>query len=100
MFPNSTDKKIAEMTLDFFNEILAEFNPITDRSPGVAVDAVELELHEVSQMIKSSKKTKSRVEGDIFPELVGPNADILAIPLTKLYNVMLKKRTWPTLWKV
>ena len=34
------------------------------------------------------------MEGDIYPDLLSPNADILAIPLTHIYNQVINKAIW------
>ena len=39
------------------------------------------------------------VEGDLFPECVTKYSDLLAVPLTKIYNMILASRTWPSPWK-
>lgn len=40
------------------------------------------------------------VEGDLFPKLVDKYADILAIPLTKIINLVLYTYHWSAQWKV
>ena len=40
------------------------------------------------------------VEGDLFPQLVDKYANILAVPLTKIFNLVLWSYHWPTQWKV
>ena len=39
------------------------------------------------------------VAGDIFPDMVAELADILAIPLTDIYNSALSCGEWPESWK-
>ena len=39
------------------------------------------------------------MRGDIFPELVTRYADLLAIPLTDVYNEITRTRIWLTIWK-
>ena len=39
------------------------------------------------------------VAGDVFPDLVTTYADFFAIPLTAVYNEILRTFSWPTDWK-
>ena len=39
------------------------------------------------------------VKGDIFPELVTKYADLLAVPLTAIYNDISETKIWPKIWK-
>ena len=39
------------------------------------------------------------IDGDIFPSLVAENHDILAIPLTPIFNKVLQGSNWPAKWK-
>ena len=54
----------------------------------------------MSARIKASKKTKSTIKGDIFPQLIGAYPDLLAIPLTKIYNLIMYTYHWPDQWKL
>ena len=51
-------------------------------------------------MLKECKKPTSTVNGDIFPELVSPNSDMLAISLASFFNRIIKAGEWPENWKV
>ena len=55
--------------------------------------------HEVAARLRTFKKPKSQVKGDITPSLVTTYADLLAIPLTFIYNQALSTLDWPLLWK-
>ena len=39
------------------------------------------------------------IRGDIFPGLVTRYANLLAIPLTSIYNEITLTKEWPTIWK-
>ena len=39
------------------------------------------------------------VPGNIFPSLVDNNKDILAIPLTNIFNQISRTQEWPQAWK-
>ena len=49
--------------------------------------------------IRKFRKPKSTVPGDIFPQLVTQFSNLLAIPLTDIYNKILETRVWPVCWK-
>ena len=83
LFPSTTDGEVSEKVAEFFNEISLEFNPISDYEFG-QVDEWVLEHYQVAEMLKNAKKPKSKVRGDIYPELVSKNSDILALPLTNI----------------
>ena len=67
--------------------------PPTNESPTI------LQFHEVSKRLKTCKKPKGLLYGDITPQLVNKYADILAIPLTRIYNYSLALEQWPKQWK-
>ena len=56
-------------------------------------------MYEVAEALKKCKKPKSRVRGDIFPHLIGPNADILALPLSHIFNQTISRNEWQAGWK-
>ena len=58
-----------------------------------------MQKHEVSARLKSFRKPKSQVLGDINPKLVTEMHDLLAIPLTFIFNQSLSSLEWPQLWK-
>ena len=70
---------------------LREFQPLAENDVPQSWNKNYLFLlpYEVSARLKSSKKPKSRIIGDIFPQLVAAFPDLLAIPLTKIYNLVL-----------
>ena len=46
------------------------------------------------------KKPKGLLHGGISPNLVTEYADLLAIPLTEIYNNCLSKEIWPNGWLI
>ena len=46
-----------------------------------------------------SEKPKSMVQGDIFPPLFLLYRDLLAIPLSNIFNEITRTRVWPLVWK-
>ena len=98
LFEGQDDQQIAESVAEFFNKISAEFSPLDDCQISPECDWT-VSQQEVSDLLKECKKPKSRVGGDIFPDLISPNADVLAIPLTNIYNSVLQTLQWPLHWK-
>ena len=100
LYPDLNDSQIGEVAAEFFNSISSEYQPI-DRSLQNYENLPSWTLlpHEVSQMLKSIKKPRSRVDGDIYPDLVTKYCDILAIPLTHIFNAVLRVGEWPRCWR-
>ena len=100
MFPNESDEAIAEKVAVFFNRISSEYEPLHPlTTPVDAPNSICPALHEISGRLKSIKKPKSMVAGDIFKQLVSKYADIIAIPLHHVYTRAFSTGTWPDLWK-
>ena len=100
LYQEETDDQIVEYIAEFFNRISQEYVSIPN--PRVIEEAeVEpiLEQYIVASRIKSFKKPKSQVRGDIPPDLVNQFYDQLAVPLTFIYNQALTFLEWPDLWK-
>ena len=102
IFTDENDDSIAEQVAEFFNRISLEYEPIPN--PLVVMANAEpdliLEQYIVSSRLKTFKKTKSQVKGDIPPVLVDLMADILAIPLSYIFNLTLNTISWPKLWSL
>ena len=99
--PNQTNQAVAEALADHFNGISREFNgldpdavPVTYSSP-----IPLLTPDQVSVRLRQFKKPKSMVRHDIFPALVSPAADYLAVPLAHIFNTVTTTSCWPTIWK-
>ena len=98
MYPGATDLEIAEDAAAFFNAISQEYDPLPD--PSRAGEGVEhIQRYQVAARLRSFRKPKSIVPGDINPALIAPLADILAEPLAYIYNRVLDELEWPLLWK-
>ena len=100
MFPGNTDDQIAENVATFFNKISCEYEPL--QPTPVTFDfesSICPALHQVAASLKSFKKPRSIVDGDIFRQLVTKYADVLAIPLHHVYKRSFARGIWPELWK-
>ena len=98
MYPGSNDEEICEALAVFFNRISQEYPALPNPKRITEVTDI-LQAFEVSARLKGFKKPKSRVAGDIPPELVTRYHDKLAVPLTYVYNQALSTLEWPELWK-
>ena len=96
-----SDVEVSEKLADYFIEVSREFEPLepgdilAERPEGGRI----LERYEVAARLKKMRKPKSMVPGDIYPQLVTLFSDLLAIPLTSVYNEILRTYIWPTCWK-
>ena len=98
MFPGESDEKIAEITSNFFNRISKEYEPVG--KPEKKQQRFFLSVHDVSAGLRNIKKPKGVLPGDVPPKaLTSEICDILAIPLTYIYNLILREFDWPQQWK-
>ena len=86
----------------FFNRISNEFSPLNDSEVPRTFDRQlpELKRYQVAMRLKRIKKPRSKIRGDIFPSLVTEFSDILAEPLTDIYNQISTTLQWPAVWKI
>ena len=100
LFPQENDRTVADRCVEYFSAISREYEPIDEPvPPELAEQDWVIELHEISNKLKHCKKPKSMVAGDIKPELVTRYHDLLAIPLSHIYNLAIKECRWPDAWK-
>ena len=99
LFPGEPALAAAEQAADFFNSISSEFQPVSMPTHGTITEVWRISKSEIVTMLKESKKPNSRVAGDIFSDLISPNAEILATPLCDIFNAIIQTRTWPDVWK-
>ena len=99
--PWKSDLEIGELVAEYFGSISQEFCPLMRDHASAKHDAGEekIERYQVEAILKSIKKPKSVVKGDITPTLVTKFSDILAIPLTDIFNQVIKHWEWPDLWR-
>ena len=101
LFPGREEDFVCEHLADHFNKISNEFLPLAeDEIPRTfSAPLPLLEPYQVAGRLRAFKKTKSMVRGDIFPDLVTRFADLLALPLTSIYNKITSTSRWPKIWK-
>ena len=101
LFPGKNDKQIECELAGYFNRISQEFVPLelSDTPRTHDCQFPVLLPYQVAGRIKSFKKPKSMVRGDIFPSLMDKFGLLLAIPLTDIYNEFTRTSIWPRCWK-
>ena len=101
LYPGLPDLQVAENLAQHFNNISEEFDGL---DPNYSTGAFShqlpvLSVNDVATKLRTIKKPKSMVAGDIFPQLVTRAADWLAIPLAMIYNDITRTACWPDRWK-
>ena len=99
--PGKSDKEVADEVAEFFNRISREFAPLEAWQIPMTYhrELPKLSEADVAKMLKSAKKTKSMVKGDIYPSLINEVAHLIAHPLADIYNSVLVDFIWPVPWK-
>ena len=100
--PGMDDGALANDLAAFFCRITDEFEAVLPgQYPTSYENPFQLLLpHEVAQRIRSEKKAKSVVLGDVLPQLASKFSDFTAIPATRIMNFAFQKKIWPTPWKL
>ena len=98
MFPNKSDVTIGNEVAAFFNSVTDSYVPL-ENCPVKPNLPIVLDTHVVAAALKTFKKPKSMVKCDIFPDLATKFSDILAVPLTCIFNKCFATGTWPCIWK-
>ena len=102
MFENKSDLDIAEEAATYFNRISSEYEPLRlEEVPSTYdVDLPTLGESDVVELLKLSKKPKSSVPGDMFPESVSRNYRTIAAPVRDIFNSITVTKVWPEPWQV
>ena len=99
--PGLPDNEVADKIADYFNAISSEFSPL---KPGQIPFTYHGQLDylnedQVEEMVRKAKKPKSVVRGDLPPALVNRAAHFLKVPVTAIYNDIIRTLVWPIAWK-
>ena len=102
LYPELADGDIATELAEHFNSISCEFDGLDPtRIPNIEPGYLPyLSIPDVVARVLKFRKPKSKVKGDIFPNLVNRVAPSLSIPLTHIFNAITISHEWPALWKV
>ena len=94
MMPGKSDWERCEEVAAYFNQISDEFEPLLEPlHVGQAGDPPE--LHRIAARLRSMRKPRSQVVGDIPPNLVTEYSDILAVPLSEVFSKIYTTAVWP-----
>ena len=115
LLPSHADRNLsaaqsAEIIANHFSNISQEYAPlnIANLPPNIQQFLVDpdqdlvpvLSTHDVHRRICGSKKPNSLVPGDIPVKLVKTFPDILAYPVTDIFNRITKTAVYPPQWKI
>ena len=95
------DEIIANKVANYFQDVISGFTPLTEANfpPRDNLPAMTVTEADVEERLRSFKKPKGLLYGDIFPEYVTLYAKILSTPLAVIYNKVFETEEWPTGWK-
>lgn len=99
MFPGEPEIEIAEKVATFFNSISAEYEPVVPPRSVETQMFRNIEPYEISARLKSMKKPKGLLRGDINPKLNEKFCDVLAFPLAQIFGLVSRTGEWPKSWK-
>ena len=101
LLPEKSDAEVAEALAGHFNAISDKFSPVQALEIPRTSDKrlPVLQPYQVAGRLRAFRKPKSLVCGDIFPCLINACSDIIALPLTNIYNTITRTAVWPLAWK-
>ena len=100
--PGLSDDQLSLELSVYFNKISSEFQPLKSSQVPKTFDRrlPVLQPYQVAGRIRSIKKPKTKIKGDLFPGLVTEFADLLALPLCNIFNEITSSLKWPAVWKI
>ena len=103
----STEESIEEIA-NYFAQISQEYPPLDPQALPERVrqkldeldppDVPQLSENEVKEKLRTSKKPKSGVPGDLPKKLVEKFYAELAVPMTTIYQKIVSSKEWPAMW--
>ena len=101
IFPDKSDIEVAEAAAAYFNRISEEYDQLPETYEPHSTDEQVplLRKEDVIALLKRSKKPKSHIPGDMFPESVSRNYEKIAVPVTNIFNSITTSKEWPDAWK-
>ena len=102
LFPEDSEQQIAEKLAEHFTKVGGPSSPLTeaDIPTSYSNPKPDLDPSTVMNKIKTMRKAKSTVKGDIFPCLLNRAAGAISFPLTDIFNAITHGDNWPKSWKV
>ena len=102
MMEGKMDEQIVEEAASYFNRILEEYAPLDlERRPVTFdIDLPELDGKRILALLKLSKKPKTIVPGDMYPESVPRNYTNMVTPIKSIFYAINPTKEWPMPWKI
>ena len=101
-----TDLFVGMGPKDVCREVLGFFGALAKTDAGEVPDVPRVDgglghfsSERTAELLRASKKTDSRVEGDPLPHLIRTFADSFAVPVAEIYNRIIETGRWPSTWK-
>ena len=101
LYPNLPDAEVAERLAAYFNSISSQYQPLntTNLPPAKAGPVFSISHEEVVQRLKKAKKKPTNLPGDLHCKLYDLYPEQLAVPITHIFQAILKADEWPELWR-
>ena len=101
MFPDNSHQETAEKIASYFNSISQEYEPLSCSEIPMTFhrQLPLLTCGEVAKTLRECKKSSSTVPGDINSALYAKFSEQLSVPITEIYNQVLRDKVWPLKWK-
>ena len=99
LYPDMVDSEIAEVVATYFNRISMEYSPLERNQTEPDCSTICPSVHQISTRLRTFKKPRSQVRGDIPPKLVTKYHEVLALPLVTIFRRSFEQASWPSLWK-
>ena len=99
MFVGMGPREVCDEVLGFFGSLARTDTGGLPHIPRVDGGLGHFSKERTAELLRASKKTDSRVEGDPLPHLVRSFADSFAAPVARIFNVINQTGRWPSSWK-
>ena len=101
LYEDKSEQEVVEELAKYFNNISNEYSPLdlTQIPRTFEAEIPVITEEQVKKEVKEGKKPKSRVEGDMFIGVLVSCIDVLAVPVSKIFNAITQKACWPSKWK-
>ena len=100
LFPECTEAEAGEEAARYFTRITDTFVPLREEDPFLEAPARQaITIEEVAKRLKDAKKPGSQVKGDLLPRVMKKHHQMIAAPVTRIFNAVFKEGRWPEAWK-
>ena len=99
MFVGMGPNEVCGEVLDFFGKLARTESHGMPEVPRVNGGLGHFSVERTADLLRASKRTDSRVEGDPLPHLIRSYPDCFASPVAKIYNRINDTGEWPARWK-